>query len=154
VVIAVVAALAYSKVHTPKYESSALVQENGITTSAAGGQSSPVTLPTLSRSSGARPCSSRRPRSWRARPAPCRRRDRHVDATTGQLDITARMPTRPGPGGGQGVLASLRRPDQSLIQAQEEKITAELTSLQHQIGLLQASDPSGTDSVITAQITD
>ena len=45
VVVAVVAALAYSKVQTPKYQSTAMVQENGISSSASGGQSSPVNLP-------------------------------------------------------------------------------------------------------------
>ena len=77
-----------------------------------------------------------------------------VDATTGQLDITA---TDADPARAQAVAKAYSQAYvdqiQSLIQAQEEKITAELTSLQHQIGLLQASDPSGTDSVITAQIT-
>jgi Mrp family chromosome partitioning ATPase/capsular polysaccharide biosynthesis protein len=156
VVIAVVAALAYSKVQTPKYESSALVQENGITASASGSQSSPVTLPDPVQELGSTAVQQQAEKILGHDSAGSVAADvtGTVDATTGQLDITA---TDADPARAQAVAKAYSEAYvdqiQTLIQAQENKITTELTSLQHQIGALQASDPSGNDSVITAQIT-
>jgi Mrp family chromosome partitioning ATPase/capsular polysaccharide biosynthesis protein len=156
VVIAVVAALAYSKVQTPKYQSSALVQENGITASAAGGQSSPVTLPDPVQELGSTAVQQQAAKILGHGTAGSVAADvtGTVDSTTGQLDITA---TDADPARAQAVAKAYSEAYvdqiQALIQVQVDKIQTELTSLQHQIGALQASNPSGTDSVITAQIT-
>jgi Mrp family chromosome partitioning ATPase/capsular polysaccharide biosynthesis protein len=156
VVIAVVAALAYSKVQTPKYQSSALVQENGITASATGSQSSTVTLPDPVQELGSTAVQQQAAKILGHGSAGSVAADvtGTVDATTGQLDITA---TDADPARAQAVAKAYSEAYvdqiQALIQAQVDKIQTELTSLQHQIGALQASNPSGTDSVITAQIT-
>ena len=155
-VVAVVAALAYSKIQTPKYQSSALVQENGISASAAGGQNSPVTLPDPVEELGSTAVQQRAATILGDPDVGAVADDvtGTVDATTGQLDITA---TDPEPTRARAVAKAYSQAYvdqiQALIQAQENKINAELSSLQHQIAALQASNPSGTDSVITAQIT-
>jgi Mrp family chromosome partitioning ATPase/capsular polysaccharide biosynthesis protein len=156
VVIAVVAALAYSKIQTPKYQSSALVQENGITASATGSQSSTVTLPDPVQELGSTAVQQQAAKILGHGTAESVAADvtGTVDDTTGQLDITA---TDSDPARAQAVAKAYSEAYvdqiQALIQAQVDKLNTELTSLQHQIGALQASDPSGTDSVITAQIT-
>ena len=77
-----------------------------------------------------------------------------VDPTTGQLSITA---TDANPARAQAVAKAYSEAYvdqiQALVQAQIDKINTELSSLQHQIAVLQQSNPSGTDAVIAAQIT-
>ena len=69
VVVAVVAALAYSKVQTPKYQSTAMVQENGISSRHRATRARRSPSPTPSRSWAAPRSSNGRPRSW-ATPTP------------------------------------------------------------------------------------
>ena len=154
--VAVVASLAYSKIEKPKYQSSALIQENGISSSASGGSSSPVTLPDPVQELGSTAVQQRAATILGSTDvgAVAAEVTGTVDDATGQLDITA---TDPDPARALAVAKAYSEAyvDQieSLIQAQETKINTELSSLQHQIAALQASNPSGTNSVITAQIT-
>ncbi len=156
VVVAVVAALAYSKVQTPKYQSTALVQENGISASASGGQNSPVTLPDPVQELGSTAVQVRAAKILGDTDVSGVAADVSgtVDATTGQLIIAA---TNADPARARAVAKAYSQAYvdqiQALVQVQEDKLNAELTSLQHQIAALQQSNPSGTDSVINAQIT-
>lgn len=155
-VVAIVAALAYAKLQTPKYQSSAMVQENGISSSAAGGQSSPVTLPDPVQELGSTAVQQRAAKILGTADvgAVAAEVTGTVDPTTGQLSITA---TDSNPARAQAVAKAYSEAYvdqiQALVQVQVDKLNTELSSLQHQIAVLQQSNPSGTDSVIAAQIT-
>ncbi len=156
VVVAVVAALAYSKIQTPKFESSASVQENGISSTATGSGNSPVTLPDPVQELGSTAVQERAAKllgdSSTARVAADVTGT--VDATTGQLVITA---TDSSASQAQAVAKAYSQAYvdqiQALVQFQADKLNTELSTLQHQIAALQGSNPGGTNSVITAQIT-
>ena len=151
-----VAALAYSKIQTPKFESSASVQENGISSSASGTSNSPVTLPDPVQELGSTAVQQRAAKllgdSDTARVAADVTGT--VDTTTGQLVITA---TDSSASRAQAVAKAYSQAYvdqiQALVQFQADKLNTELSTLQHQIAALQESNPSGTNSVITAQIT-
>jgi len=151
-----VAALAYSKVQTPRYQSSARVQENGISSTATGGQSSPVTLPDPVQELGSTAVQVRAAKILGDANASGVAADvtGTVDPTTGQLNITA---TDAGPARAQAVAQAYSQAYvdqiQALVQVQIDKLNAELSTLQHQIATLQQSNPSGANPVINAQIT-
>ncbi len=156
IVVAVVAAFAYSKVQTPKYQSTAMIQENGISTTASGGQNSPVTLPDPVQELGSTDVQMRAAKilgDTDARGVAAGVTGT-VDPTTGQLDVTA---TDADPARAQAVAKAYSQAYvdqiQALVQAQIDKLNTELGTLQNQIATLQKSDPSGTNAVITAQIT-
>ena len=156
IVVAVVAALAYSKVQTPKYQSTAMVQENGISATASGGQSSPVTLPDPVQELGSTAVQVRAAKILGDADATGVAADvtGTVDPTTGQLSITA---TDANPARAQAVAKAYSQAYvdqiQALVQAQIDKLNTELGTLQHQIAALHESNPSGTNPVINAQIT-
>jgi Mrp family chromosome partitioning ATPase len=156
VVVAVVAALAYSKIQTPKYQSSASVQENTISTTASGTGSSPVTLPDPVQELGSTAVQQRASRILGDSDTSGVAADvtGTVDPTTGQLVITA---TDANAARAQAVAKAYSQAYvdqiQALVQVQVDKLNTELSTLQQQIATLQASNPSGTNSVITAQVT-
>jgi Mrp family chromosome partitioning ATPase/capsular polysaccharide biosynthesis protein len=156
IVVAVVAALAYSKVQTPKYQSTAMVQENGISTTASGSQSSPVTLPDPVQELGSTAVQVRAAKILGDANVSGVASDvtGTVDPTTGQLNITA---TDADPTRARAVAKAYSQAYveqiQALVQTQIDKLNTELSTLQHQIASLQESDPKATNSVISAQIT-
>ena len=113
VVVAVAAALAYSKVQTPMYKSTALIQINS-TSSQTGQSATPVTLPDPAQFLG-----STAVQLGAAKilgdpdvDAVASEVTGTVDPTSGALTITATASTpEQAQGGGQGVFAGLREPD-------------------------------------------
>lgn len=156
IVVAVVAALAYSKVQTPKYQSTATIEENAISATASGSPSSTVTLPDPVSELGSTAVQQRAATILGEGSTNSVAADvtGTVDATTGQLLITA---TDANPARAQAVAKAFSEAYvnqiQSLVQDQIDKINAELASLQQQIAALEQSNPTGTNAVITAQIT-
>ncbi len=156
IVVAVVAALAYSKIQTPKYESTATIQESGISGSSSGTPSSTVTLPDPVQELGSTAVQRRAATLLGDSGTAGVAADvtGTVDPTTGQLLITA---TDANAARAQAVAKAYSQAYvdqiQSLVQAQIDKINTELASLQQQIALLEQSNPSGTNAVISAQIT-
>ncbi len=150
------AALAYSKVQTPKYQSTATIQENAISATASGAPSSTVTLPDPVQELGSTAVQDRAATILGDANATGVVADvtGTVDATTGQLLITA---TDANPTRAQAVAKAYSQAYvdqiQSLVQAQIDKINTELTSLQQQIAALEQTNPTGTNAVITAQVT-
>jgi Mrp family chromosome partitioning ATPase len=156
IVVAVVAALAYAKVRTPQYQSTATIQENAISGTASGTPSSTVTLPDPVQELGSTAVQQRAATILGDASASSVASDvtGTVDTTTGQLLVTA---TDGDPARAQAVAKAYAQAYvdqiQSLVQAQIDKINTELTSLQQQIAALEQSNPTGTNAVITAQIT-
>ena len=156
IVVAVVAAVAYSKIQTPKYQSTATIQENAISATASGTPSSTVTLPDPVQELGSTAVQDRAATILGDATATSVAADvtGTVDSTTGQLIITA---TDADPARAQAVAKAYSQAYvdqfQSLVQAQIDKINTELTSLQQQIAALEQSNSSGTNAVIGAQVT-
>jgi polysaccharide biosynthesis transport protein len=155
-VVAVVAALAYSMIQTPKYQSSAMVQQNGTTSTTPTGQSSPVALPDPVQELGSTAVQVRAAKILGDADATGVAADvtGTVDPTTGQLSIAA---TDANAARAQAVARAYSQAYvdqiQALVQVQTDKLNTELGTLQHQIAALHESNPSGTDPVINAQIT-
>ena len=145
--MAVVAAFAYSKIKTPSYQSTSLIEISTTSSAATGtgriaaGRPSPS--PTRSRSSAA-------PRSSDSAAKLLKDPDVRavadsvtgtVDATTGALTITGTGST---PERAQAVTKAYSNAFidqiQSLVQAQIDKISAEINSLQAKINALSARD--------------
>jgi polysaccharide biosynthesis transport protein len=156
IVVAVVAALAYSKIQVPKYQSTATIQENAISSTGSGTPTSTVTLPDPVEELGSTAVQERAATILGDANTDSVAADvtGTVDATTGQLLITA---TDGNPARAQAVAKAYSQAYtdqiQSLVQAQIDKINTELTSLQQQIAALEQSNPTGTNAVIAAQIT-
>jgi polysaccharide biosynthesis transport protein len=156
IVVAVVAALAYSKLQSPKYQSTAQIQESSISQSTQGGQSAPITLPDPVQELGSTDVQQRAAKILGDANVSGVAADvtGTVDATTGQLSITA---TDASPTRAEAVAKAYSQAFvdqvQALVQTQIGKITTELTSLQHQIASLQQSNPSGTNAVTNAEVT-
>ena len=154
--VAVVAALAYSKVQSPKYQSTAQIQESSSSQSTQSGQSAPITLPDPVQELGSTAVQQRAAKILGDANVSGVANDvtGTVDATTGQLSITA---TDANPARAQAVAKAYSQAFvdqiQALVQAQTDKITTELTSLQQQIASLQQTNPSGTNAVINARVT-
>ena len=156
IVVAVVAALAYSKIQSPKYQSTAQIQESSISQSTQGGQSAPITLPDPVQELGSTDVQQRAAKILGDGTTSGVVADvtGTVDSVTGQFSITA---TDASPARAQAVAKAYSQAFvdqiQALVQAQIDKITTELTSLQHQIASLQQTNPSGTNAVINAEVT-
>ena len=128
--VAVVAALAYSKVQTPKYKSTALIQENSISSTARSGQVAPVTLPDPVQELGSTDVQLRAAKIL-GDPnvgGVAAEVTGTVDPTTGQLTITA---TDSSPARAQAVAKAYSQAYvdqiQALVQAQIDKINTELS---------------------------
>ncbi|HEX3980983.1 MAG TPA: Wzz/FepE/Etk N-terminal domain-containing protein, partial [Acidimicrobiales bacterium] len=157
IVVAVVAALAYSKIQTPKYESTALIEQSTLATAQTGqsGQTTQVSLP-----DPVQELDSTAVQQQAAKilgdtdvAAVASEVTGTVDATTGQLSITA---TDASPERAQSLAQAYSKAytDQisALVQAQIDKINNDLASLQDQIGNLQSTEGSSNSAVIAARI--
>ena len=154
IIVAVGAALVYSKVETPKYQSTALIVES--TPSATGAPSTnPVVLPD--------PVQQLSSTAVQLRAAAILK-DPHVaqvssqvtgtvDTTSGSLTITA---TNSDPSEAQAVARAYSEAfvdqTQAVVQVQVDKISTALTGLTSQIAGLQSQLGASTNSVVIAQI--
>lgn len=138
VVVAVVAALAYSKVQTPMYQSTSLIQVNSIS-SQSGQSSTPITLPDPVQSLGSTAVQVRAAKLLDDPDvaAVASEVTGTVDPTSGNLTITA---TNSSPEQAQAVAKAYSQAyvdeTQALIQAQSAKITTVLSGLNAKILLL------------------
>ncbi len=147
-----VAAFAYSKVQTPKYQSTALVQEATTTGSANGQSSAPVNLPDPVQELGSTAVQLKAAKILNDPDlaAVSGAVTGTADVTTGTLTITA---TDADPARAQAIARAYSEAyvdqTQALVQAEIDKINGEMQSLQSQI-----SDLNGKPAtpVITAQI--
>jgi Mrp family chromosome partitioning ATPase len=153
VVVAVVAALAYSKLQTPMYKSSALVQIN--TTSSQSGQSSPapITLPDPVQTLGSTAVQLQAAKLLDDPDvsAVAAEVTGTVDPVSGALTITA---SNADPKQAQAVAKAYSQAYiqdvQSVVQAQIDKIGVVLSGVKSQILALQAQP---TTALTTAQVT-
>jgi len=156
IVVAVVAALAYSKVQTPKYQSTALVQESTVTASGSTTQTNPVTLPDPVQQLESTAVQIRAAKLLGDANLSTVAHDvtGTADPTTGALTITA---TDANAARAQAVAKAYSQAfvdqTQALVQAQMDKITSALNQLKTQISGLQGQTGSATNAVIQAQIT-
>ena len=137
VVVAVAAAFAYSKVETPKYQSTALVQQTSSTASTTSGQSSsPVNLPDPVQELGSTEVQVKAAQILKDPnlSALTAAVTGTADPTTGTLTITA---TASDPAQAQAIAKAYSQAYvdqiQALVQAQIDKINGQLQSLQSQI---------------------
>jgi Mrp family chromosome partitioning ATPase/capsular polysaccharide biosynthesis protein len=155
VVVAVVAALAYSKVATPTYRSSALVQVG--TPSQTGGNAPAFTLPdpvqelssTSVQLAAAHALGNPNPAALAGQVTGT------LDPTTGALTITG---SGSSPQEAQAVTKAYSdayvNQVQALAQTQIDKYTLAIGAINVKIAALQSQEPSsGTNPLITAQIT-
>jgi Mrp family chromosome partitioning ATPase/capsular polysaccharide biosynthesis protein len=155
VVVAVAAVLAYSKVASPTYQSTALVQIN--TPSAGSGTSSPLNFPdpvqelnsTGVQLAAAKALGKTNPGQSAASVSGS------VDQTTGALTITGTGPT---PAAAEAVTTAYSEAYvsaiQNLAQAQIDKYSAALIQIDAKISALQAQQTSSSNNpLVTAQIT-
>jgi Mrp family chromosome partitioning ATPase/capsular polysaccharide biosynthesis protein len=149
-----VAALAYSKIQTPKYESTALIQESTVAGTQSG-QSTQVSLPDPVQELGSTAVQEQAAKILGDPDvgAVASEVTGTVDATTGQLSITA---TDASPERAQAVAQAYSKAYtgqiSTLVQAQMDKITNDLASLRDQIGNLQSTESISNSAVIAAQI--
>ena len=154
VVVAVAAALAYSKVATATYQSTALVQIN--TPAANSGTASPLTLPdpvqelngTSVQLAAAKALGKTDPGQSGTSVTGT------VDPTTGALTVTGSGPT---PAAAEAVTTAYSEAYvsaiQNLAQAQIDKYTVALSQINTKIAALQAQQsPTGATPLVTAQI--
>ncbi len=151
-VVAVVVAVGYSKLQTPKYESTALVQQS--TASSTGSTTGSVSLPdplqelssTAVQLRAAKILGDPNVEGVAAGVTGA------VDPNNGALSITA---TNTDPARAQAVAKAYSQAfvdqTQALVQAQIDKIGAAVTSISDQIASLQLS--SGSSAVTTAKLT-
>ncbi len=155
VVVAVAAALAYTKVSSPTYQSSALIQVSSSSQAGAGTASS-FTLPdpvqelssTSVQVAAAKEVGDPNPASMAGHVTGT------VDPTTGTLTITGSGST---PQGAQAVTKAYAdafvNQIQALAQAQIDKYTVAIAAINAKIAGLQAQEPAnGTNALLTAQI--
>jgi Mrp family chromosome partitioning ATPase/capsular polysaccharide biosynthesis protein len=151
VVVAVVAALAYSKVQTPSYQSTALVQINSAPTQ-TGQSTTPVTLPDPVQSLGSTAVQLRAAKLLGDPDvaAVASEVTGTVDPISGALTITA---SDPNPERAQAVAKAYSQAyvdeTQSLVQSQSNKITTVLSGLDTKLALLEGLP---TTPLTTAQI--
>jgi len=150
-VVAVAAALAYAKVATPSYQSSALVQINNPSASTSTTGSFTLPDPVQELSSTAVQVAAAKTLGVANPPGVTG----VVDPTTGTLTITG---TGSSPEQAQAVTKAYSEAFvgavQGLAQAQIDKYTAAIAAINTKIAALQARQPSGgTDPLINAQIT-
>jgi Mrp family chromosome partitioning ATPase/capsular polysaccharide biosynthesis protein len=146
IVVAVAAAFGYSKVHTPKYQSTATIQISS-TTNSSGQSTSPVTLPdpiqTLNSTSVEQKAAHLVGDGDVA--AVASQVSGTVDPTTGSLTITA---TSTKPENAQAVAKAYSQAFladiQSVVNSQSQKITNAITGLQSQIAYLELHTAVGT----------
>ncbi len=153
VVVAVAAAFAYAKIQTPKYQSTALVQQATTANSSGTGQtSSPVSLPDPVQELGSTAVQIRAAKILNDPDlsAVASAVTGTADPATGTLTITA---TSSDPARAQAVAKAYSQAyvDQveAVVQAQTDKINGELQSLQNQIAQLNGKP---TTPVTQAQI--
>ncbi len=150
--VAVVAALAYSKLQTPMYQSTALVQINS-TSSQTGQSSTPVTLPdpVQSLSSTAVQLQAAKLLNDPNVQAVASEVTGTVDPTTGALTVTA---TDSSPERAQAVAKAYSQAyvdeTQDLVQDQINKIGIVLSGIESQISTLDSQPPS---ALTTAKVT-
>lgn len=153
VVVAVVVAVGYSKLQTPQYQSTALVQE-ATTSSGTSSGSSQVTLPDPVQELGSTAVQLRAAKILGDPDvsAIAAAVTGTVDPTTGALSITA---TDSNPQRAQAVATAYSQAfvdqTQFLVQGQIDKIGAALISLSDQIALLQQQ--GGSSAVTAAKLT-
>jgi Mrp family chromosome partitioning ATPase/capsular polysaccharide biosynthesis protein len=152
-----VAALAYSKIQTPKYQSTALIQESTAAATQTGqsGSSTQVSLP-----DPVQELSGTAVQEQAAKilddpdvGAVASEVTGTVDATTGELSITA---TDASPERAQAVASAYSKAYTTqiaaVVQAQIDKLTNDLASLRDQIGALQSTESASNSVVVGAQI--
>jgi succinoglycan biosynthesis transport protein ExoP len=154
IVVAVAVALAYSKVQTPKYKSTALVQQT-TTSSSSGTNTAPVTLPDPVQQLGSTAVQLRAAKIL-GDPnvaSVASSVTGTVDATTGALSIVA---TDSSPSRAQEVARAYSQAyvdqTQAVVQAQTDKITSAANTLSAKIADLQKQPGASTNSLIAAQI--
>jgi succinoglycan biosynthesis transport protein ExoP len=158
VVVAVVAAFAYSKVDHPKYSSSSLIQVSSGATAAGGtaAATSTLTLPDPVQQLGSTAVQLRAAKILNDSNVGEVASDvtGTVDPTTGALSITA---TDTNPERAQQVAQAYSQAyvdqTQAVVQAQIDKLTTALTALTVKISTLQQQPGSTTNTLIQAQIT-
>ena len=152
VVVAVVVAVGYSKLQTPKYESTALVQQS--TVSSSGSTTSAVSLPDPVQELGSTAVQLAAAKILGDPNVEGVAADvtGTVDPSSGALSITA---TDTDPARAQEVARAYSEAfvnqTQSLVQAQIDKIGAAVTSISNQIAQLQLS--GGSSAVTSAKLT-
>ncbi len=154
IVVAVVAAVGYSKVATPKYQSTAQVQMS--TSSQSGGQTSaPLTFPDPVQELGSTAVQSEAAKILGDSNVSTVASEvtGTVDPTSGALTITA---TDPDPARAQAVAKAYSTAFtdriQAIAEAQIYKINTLISQQRSQIATLQAQPGSATDPLTTAQI--
>ncbi len=155
VVVAVVAALAYSKLQTPKYQSTALIQISS-PSGTTGQTSSPVTFPDPLQelNSTAVQAEAARLLSEPNVSAVASAVTGTVDTTTGALSITA---TDSDPARAQQVAKAYSTAYidqiQVIAQGQIDKITTVMSGLSSKIATLSLQPGAATNPSITSQVT-
>lgn len=146
VVVAVAAALGYSKIHTPKYQSTATIQINS-STSSSGQSTSPVTFPDpvqLLNSTSVEQKAAQLVGDGDVG-AVASQVTGTVDPTTGSLTITATGTT---PKNAQEVAKAYSQAflsqTQAIVNAQIQKINSAISADQAQIAYLELHTPVGT----------
>ncbi len=152
VVVALAAAFAYSKLHTPVYQSTALIQINS-TTSATGQSSTPVTLPDPVQALGSTAVELQAAKLL-GNPdvsSVASQVTGTVDPTTGALSITA---SSSSPKEAQAIAKAYSEAyvnnTQAVVDAQSQKITSALDGLDAKLAGLETQVSTGA---ITAQIS-
>ena len=154
VVVAVGAAVAYSTLKAPAYQSSAVVQFTAPTVT--GASTSPFVLPSPLQTLGSAEVQTRAARALHdgSPAASASQVTGSVDPNTGALTVTA---TADSPERSQAVAQAYAQAvvdaTQALAQGRVDKYTAAITSLTSQIAALQARPGAATDPLVTAQVT-
>ena len=151
VVVAVAAALAYSKLHTPQYQSTATVQTSA--TTSTGQSATPVTLPDPVQAVGSTAVALKAAQILHNpdSSAVSSQVTGTLDPTTGSLDITA---TSTNPREAQAIASAYTQAYidyiQSVVNDQTAKITSAVAGLEAQIADLENKPVTGA---ITAEVT-
>ncbi len=154
-VVAVAVALAYSKVATPKYQSTALVQMNAGNSPTGQSTSAQVTFPDPVQELGSTSVKSEAAQNLKEADvsAVASEVTGTVDPASGALTITA---TDADPARAQAVAKAYSKAYvdqiQAIAQGQINKINTLITGLRSQIVALQSQPGAATDPLTTAQI--
>jgi len=152
VIVAVAAALAYSKLHTPVYQSTSLIQTNA-PSSTSSQSATQVTLPDPVQALGSTAVQLQAAKLLKDPDvaAVASQVTGTVDPTTGALTITA---SDSNPKRAEAIASAYSQAYldniQSVVSAESAKITTQLAQLENQISALEAKPATG---LITAEIT-
>ena len=155
VVVAVVAALAYAKLQTPTYQSSALIQLSA-STSSTGSSTAPISFPDPVQMLGSTAVQLGAAKILGDPNVATVAADVTgvVNSTTGALTITASdSDPKKAEAVAKAYSAAFVNQTQDVVQTQMDKITGQINQLKAEIASLQAQPNSGSNSLIGAQIT-